>query len=265
MKAFYSYSFDYHQIFQTPNLWQTYQNYNYMIVHNKEAWIFDPGEFGPLQNTLKSNQLILKGIYLTHHHRDHVGAAEELAHHWKAPIFGFKKDQNRLPPLTQSFEEGEELKIASLQAQILFLPGHTLGLCAFYFPEKKWLFSNDLLFSLGCGRVFEGSYVQMFQSLNHVRVLPKETLIFSSHEYTLKNLEFCLSLNPLSKEYQELYKNTERNLKEFIPSVPTTLEFEKKHNPFLRWDDHAFKKSIGLDHLDPLTYFSKIRELRNQF
>ncbi len=249
MKNCHHYSFGEHSILQTPTLWTVLQNYNYMIVLGKKAWIIDPGEFEPIEKTLKSHGLQAQGIYLTHHHQDHVGAALSLSERYSCPVFGFEKDAHRLPPLDYSYVENEKLEIAGLGAEVLFFPGHTLGLCAFYIREKNWLFSNDLLFSLGCGRVFEGTFKQMHESLKKLKNLPDETLLFCSHEYTKNNLDFALSFFPKDKKIQQCREGILEKIRKDEPTVPTPLGFEKVHNPFLRWDDPDLREQLSLKKL----------------
>jgi hydroxyacylglutathione hydrolase len=265
MKKYYVHSLGDYQVYQTPNLWKTHQNYNYILSLGEDAVIFDPGEFLPISHTIKKNKLKIKAIYLTHHHPDHIGAVEEFVKVWQCPVYGFLHDRDRLPEVTHFFEEGDTLQILDLKAQVLFVPGHTLGLCAFNFPEKNWLFSSDLLFSFGCGRVFEGTYKQMFESLKQIITLPKDTLIFSSHEYTLANIKFTQSLlkdDPLLKNIYTLIKE---NIEDEIPSVPTSLDFELEFNPFLKWQDQNIRKSLALLEATDLEVFTKIRELKNNF
>ncbi|MEM7645446.1 MAG: hydroxyacylglutathione hydrolase [Pseudomonadota bacterium] len=263
MKPYYKYSFDQYSIFQTPNLWSTYQNYNYMIVQGDQASVFDPGEFAPINRTLEENNLQVKDIYLTHHHHDHVGATLEFKKKWNCPVFGFSKDRARLPGVTDHYSENDVLRIANLEAQVLFLPGHTLGLCAFYFEEKGWLFSNDLLFSLGCGRIFEGTPPQMFSSLAKVRALPEDTHIFSSHEYTASNLNFALSIFENDSNLLSLQEDIADKLANQQPTVPTRLSYEKRNNPFLRWDDPGLRKSLGMEKNEDWEVFAEIRRLKD--
>lgn len=265
MKDFYLYPFDEHQIIQTPNLWQTYQNYNYMISFKGKAYVIDPGDLNPIENTLTKNNLELAAIYLTHHHPDHVGATKVLAEKFQCPVYGFAGDKHRLPALTQTYENNEILNIANLEAQVMHLPGHTTGLCAFYIKEKNWLFSNDLIFSLGCGRVFEGTHEQMFTSLQTVAQLPNETLIFSSHEYTLSNLNFSLSLFPADPKLAKASQEISQKLSQQHPTVPTTLGFEKKANLFLRCQDPSLYEVSEASQRSPLQNFIDLRTKKDRF
>ena len=264
MKDFYTYQFEDLMIYQTPTLWKTYKNYNYIIAKNNLAYIIDPGEALPILKTIRDNKLSVKAIYLTHHHPDHVNATEELSKKWGCEVFGFDKDQKRLPCLTKTFRENDKLSIAGYNAQVLFLPGHTLGLCAFYFKNLNILFSNDLIFSLGCGRVFEGSYQQMQQSLKRVTDLPDNTLLFSSHEYTLDNLKFGLALFPDDKKLLGLRDHIIIKSQHQVPTIPTPLSFEKEYNPFLRWNDPYIRKKMELEDAEDWEVFAEIRQLKDR-
>ena len=265
MKDHYCYNFNEYKILQTPTLWESLQNYNYMITNSGKAWILDPGDWEPIQKTLQANKLQVAAIYLTHHHPDHVGASLQISKYYDCPIFGFQKDQHRLPPLDQAYEDNEELDMGDLKARVIFLPGHTLGLCAFYIEEKNWLFSNDLLFSLGCGRVFEGSFKQMFESLKRVRSLPDRTLLFCSHEYTKNNLEFALRLFPEDEKLRQCQREIFEKTKRGEPTVPTPLGFEKKHNPFLRWEDPYLRKCLKMEGKQDWEVFAEIRKRKDGF
>lgn len=265
MNEFYQYPFGDYQIIQTPNLWQTYQNYNYIVAKGNEAVVIDPGELEPIANSLAKNGLDLCGIYLTHHHHDHTGATEELAAHWKCPVYGFSQDKHRLPKLSREFSEGDSLSILGLDADVLFLPGHTLGLCAFYVKEMNWLFCNDALFSIGCGRVFEGTHQQMHKSLQKIMALPNETLLFCSHEYTESNLNFAVAQFPKNEELKSLQDTVSQKLKEKTPTVPTTLAFEKQHNPFLRCDHPEVRQALGMPSQEAWQVFAELRTRKDHF
>ncbi len=263
MKDFYSYQIEDTIVYQTPQLWATYQSYNYIISKGSRAWVFDPGELAPIQKTIETNHLQVEAIYLTHHHGDHVGAAEQMAAKYKCETIGFTEDQKRLPRLTKTYFDGEILEIAGHKAQVIHLPGHTLGLCAFYFSDLNAIFSNDHVFSLGCGRVFEGSMQQMYESLKKFRDLPDNTLIFSSHEYTHKNLQFGLKLFPQDEHLQRVAPHIHAKVANNIPTVPVDLAFEKKHNPLLRWDDLSIRKAMELESAENWEVFAEIRRLRD--
>lgn len=260
MKLYYQHHFNDKSIFQIPAL---KDNYVYMIARGESAWVFDPAESLPVEKTLKEKNLKLKGIYITHHHPDHIGGIKSLQQNWKCPVYGHSKDSHRIPLLSHPLNEGDRIQIDQMDVDILFLPGHTLGLIAYHFQKEKWLFSNDHIFSLGCGRVFEGTYEQMYASLKKVCELPDETLLMISHEYTKTNLLFCLNQFPRDQKIQSIKGNIEEKSSQNLPTVPTTLGFEKEHNPFLRWNDMEIKKSLSLESASPLEVFSEIRDRKN--
>ncbi len=263
MKDFYTYHFDDLTVYQTPTLWNTYRNYNYIVASGNRAIIIDPGEKEPILKTIKANSLKVESIYLTHHHPDHTGATQSLKKVLDCEVIGFQGDQKRLPILSKSYYADEKLNILEHEVDVMHLPGHTHGLCAFHFSDVKLLFSNDLIFSIGCGRVFEGTFQQMFESLKRVRSLADDTVLFCSHEYTEQNLIFARGLFSEDKKLLEAETKIQKLLVEQKPTVPTTLAFEKEYNPFLRWDDPAIRKAMELEAAADWQVFAEIRRLKD--
>ena len=170
-------------------------NYSYLIFDksNKNACIIDPSESKPVIKAIEENKVKLKYILNTHHHYDHVGGNKELKEKYDSKIVGFKDDKDRIPEIDILVEDNQIWKEENFEAKIYHIPGHTTGHIAFHFFKEKKIFTGDTLFSLGCGRIFEGTYEQMFSSLNKIKILPKDTEIYCGHEYTLKNGDFCLA------------------------------------------------------------------------
>lgn len=218
-------------------------NYVFIIIDEtlKHAVIIDPGECNAIKDYLQTKELTLKGILITHHHKDHIGGARELKEFFKAPVYAPFKNMNQIPFAEHFVKEGDKVSMGNFSFSVMELPGHTLGHVAFWSPQEKWLFSGDVLFGLGCGRLFEGTYEQMYQSLQRIKALPSETLVYCTHEYTEANLQFCKMLSTFDDspitgddEYFDIYENElihRRALK--LPSVPLKLFIEKKVNPFL--------------------------------
>ena len=226
----------------------------------------DPGESGPIEKTLEEQGLQLKGIYLTHHHYDHVSGVSDLVNRWGCSVHGHIKDEHRLPPCSHWFQEGDFLDMGPFRAKVLFLPGHTLGLVAFYFLNQGWLFSNDLIFSLGCGRVFEGDLGQMYESLNQVAQLPGSTQLMISHEYTQDNLDFGLQLLPKDPPLLQVRDSIEKKTEMGEPTVPTSLDFQLRHNLFFRCQDEGLARSLGLGpRKRGLEVFSYLRLQKDQY
>ena len=169
-------------------------NYSYLIIDddNNSACVVDPGEAKPIVDYLKNKNIKLKYILNTHHHFDHIGGNEYLKKKFGSIVVGFKKDINRIPEIDVLLEDNQIWKAENFEAKIIHIPGHTSGHICFHFFQEKLVFTGDTLFSLGCGRIFEGTYKEMFESLNKIKSLPEETKVYCGHEYTLSNLKFCI-------------------------------------------------------------------------
>lgn len=235
-------------------------NYVFVIIdsESQEALVVDPGESTATKAYLLENALKLKGILLTHHHNDHIGGAQTLKNTFQAPVYAPLKNKGQIPFADTFVQDGDLLDFDNLQFEVMALPGHTLGHIAYYNPLKRWLFSGDVLFGLGCGRLFEGSPEQGYTSLQKIKALPAQTLVYCAHEYTEANLQFCKMLSmyddsPImgGDEDLELYENELTSKRELdLPSVPLKLFIELKVNPFL------LAKNVA--------QFAYLRDLRNR-
>jgi len=242
-------------------------NYSYLIhdeISNTVA-IVDPSEFIPCDTIISKNYKKLDFILNTHHHYDHVGGNEELKKKYNSKVLGFENDKNRIPQIDTVLKDNQEFKIGTLNFTTIFIPGHTRGHVAFYFKKERVVFSGDTLFSLGCGRVFEGTYKQMFQSLNKLKNLPGETKIYCGHEYTFKNLEFCLKFNPNNDFLKKKKDDIKLSLKNKKPTIPSTIADEIKANIFFRVNDPDIKKAINLENSPDIEIFTKLRDLKDNF
>ena len=242
-------------------------NYSYLIhdqMSNTVA-IVDPSEFIPCDKIISKNYKKLDFILNTHHHYDHVGGNEELKKKYNSRVLGFENDKNRIPHIDINLKDNQEFKIGTLNFTTIFIPGHTRGHVAFYFKKEKVVFSGDTLFSLGCGRVFEGTYKQMFKSLNKLKNLPGETKVYCGHEYTFKNLEFCLKFNPNNDFLKKKKNDIKLSLKNKKPTIPSTIADEIKGNIFFRVNDPDVKKAINLENSPDIEIFTKLRDLKDNF
>ena len=242
-------------------------NYSYLIhdeISNTVA-IVDPSEFIPCDTIISKNYKKLDFILNTHHHYDHVGGNEELKKKYNSKVLGFENDKNRIPQIDTVLKDNQEFKIGTLNFTTIFIPGHTRGHVAFYFKKERVVFSGDTLFSLGCGRVFEGTYKQMFQSLNKLKNLPGETKVYCGHEYTFKNLEFCLKFNPNNDFLKKKKDDIKLSLKSKKPTIPSTIADEIKANIFFRVNDPDVKKAINLENSPDIEIFTKLRDLKDNF
>ena len=209
-------------------------NYSYLIhdqISNTVA-IVDPSEFLPCDKIINKNYQKLDFILNTHHHYDHVGGNKELKNKYSSTVLGFENDKNRIPHIDVVLKDNQEFKIGTLNFTTMFIPGHTKGHVAFYFKKEKVLFTGDTLFSLGCGRIFEGTYEQMFKSLNKLKNLPGDTKIYCGHEYTYNNLEFCLKFNPNNNFLEKKKDAIKLNLKNKKPTIPSTIDEETNATVF---------------------------------
>ena len=242
-------------------------NYSYLIhdeISNTVA-IVDPSEFIPCDTIISKNYQKLDFILNTHHHYDHVGGNEELKKKYNSKVLGFENDKNRIPHIDTTLKDNQEFKIGTLNFTTIFIPGHTRGHVAFYFKKERVVFTGDTLFSLGCGRVFEGTYKQMFQSLNKLKNLPGETKVYCGHEYTFKNLEFCLKFNPNNDFLKKKKNDIKLSLKNKKPTIPSTIADEIKGNIFFRVNDPDIKKAINLENSPDIEIFTKLRDLKDNF
>ena len=228
-------------------------NYSYLIIDedNLSACVVDPSESKPIINFVEKNNLNLKYILNTHHHYDHIGGNMELKKKYNSTIVGYKGDKNRIPGIDTLVEDEKIWEKDNFIAKIYHIPGHTSGHIAFHFFREKKIFTGDTLFSLGCGRIFEGTYEQMFNSLNKIKKLPKETEIYCGHEYTLQNSNFCIANDSQNSQLKNMIKNIKEKLNRGLPTIPTVLDDEIKCNIFLKAKN--------------LSSFSKLRDLKDNF
>ena len=228
-------------------------NYSYLIIDEikNNACVVDPSESKPIIDFIENNKINLKYILNTHHHYDHVGGNLELKEKYNSKVIGFKEDKHRIPEIDILVEDNQVWKKDNFEAKIYHIPGHTTGHIAYHFFKEKKIFTGDTLFSLGCGRIFEGTYKQMFNSLNKIKKLPKDTEIYCGHEYTLQNSNFCLANDSKNLKLQEKIVRIKEKLKKKLPTIPTILGDEIECNIFLKTED--------------LESFSKLRDLKDNF
>jgi hydroxyacylglutathione hydrolase len=214
-------------------------NYAWLLYEPASGFtaVVDPPEVEPIVKALQQCGGRLDCILLTHHHADHIGGAEALAAQFGARIVGARKDRHRLPRLDEAVAEGDAVRLGPMTARVLETPGHTRGHIAYYVPEAKALFCGDTLFSLGCGRLFEGTAEEMFDSLQKLAALPEDTLVCCGHEYTASNARFALSVDAENAALKSRVAEVERLRAAGLPTVPSRLAEERAANPFLRAPD----------------------------
>jgi len=228
-------------------------NYSYLLIDEKNsiACVIDPSESGPIIDYLENNKINLKFILNTHHHHDHVGGNEKLKKRYGASIIGFKGDKHRIPGIDILVDDQEIWQQKNFEAKIIHIPGHTTGHICFYFYNNKLVFTGDTLFSLGCGKIFEGTYSQMYTSIRKLSDLPHDTKIFCGHEYTLQNSKFCILHDKNNENLKNKIKEIKKKLQNNLPTIPSTIKEELDCNIFLRTEN--------------VKTFSKLRDLKDNF
>ena len=251
------------RILQLPAL---RDNYIYLLYDPETATaaVVDPAVAEPVLDKLAELGAELVAIFNTHHHHDHVGGNRQLLERYpRAAVYGSQADRGRIPGQTVELRAGETVEFAGRQATVLFVPGHTRGHVAYYFPESGDLFCGDTLFAGGCGRLFEGTPEQMVGSLDQLRQLPEATRVWCAHEYTLNNLRFALTVDGDNPDLQARYQQVAALRQTGSPTVPSTIGEERRTNPFLRWDQPALQAATGAQ--DPVRVFARLRGMKDQF
>ncbi len=242
-------------------------NYAYLLhdPETAETALVDAPEAGPIGKVLARRGWKLDHILITHHHPDHVDAVEELRKATGARVWGAACDAHRLPPLDEALREGDGVVIGSQSGRVIDVPGHTLGHIAFHFPESRAVFTADSLMALGCGRLFEGTAEQMWNSLSKLAALPPETLVCSGHEYTEANARFALTVEPESPALQARAEEVLAKRARGQPTVPSRLSEELATNPFLRADEPAVRACLGMEDAPAAAVFAEIRRRKDTF
>ena len=241
-------------------------NYSFVIYDTETSIVavVDPSEFKPINNFIEKKFKKIDYILNTHHHFDHTGGNLELQKKYKVKIIGSKKDEKRIPGINIKLSDNEKFKLGNIEFEIFFTPGHTSGHVCFYSKSKKIIFTGDTLFSLGCGKVFEGTHLEMLNSLNFIKKLPMDTQIYCGHEYTQKNLDFCIKYE-LSTTLEEKKRWIQSRLNQKKPTIPVTVREELNSNIFLRCDNSKVKRAKDMENATELEVFKKLRNLKDVF
>ena len=219
--------------------------------NNHDALVIDPSESNPVIKSLKKLNLEAKYILNTHHHFDHIDGNLALKEKYKCKIIGFINDKERIPGIDICLKNNEIFNKGDFKFKTYHTPGHTLGHICYHFFDDKKLFTGDTLFSLSCGRLFEGTYEDMFRSLSLIKTFDKETLIYFGHEYTLNNAKFCIRYDPDNENLKKKIDSINKDIKAGIPTVPSVLKEELECNIFLKAEN--------------IETFSKLRDLKDNF
>ena len=227
--------------------------------------LVDIPEAAPILAVLAETGWTLTDILITHHHPDHVdGLAEVLAKH-PARVIGATADAHRLPPLDLALSDGDTFQVGSQTGTVIDVSGHTINHVAFYFADAKVVFTADSLMALGCGRVFEGTKAQMWESLQKLMALPGDTLVCSGHEYTAANAKFALTIDPENPDLISRVRDVAKKRASGLPTVPSLLSQELATNPFLRANDPAIQAHLGMTGANATNVFTEIRTRKDNF
>jgi hydroxyacylglutathione hydrolase len=256
------------QVIRLPVLSDNYIFLLWDEIYNIVA-VVDPAVAQPVLNKLHQLKAQLVAIFNTHHHSDHVGGNRELIQEFpNLTVYAGAEDKGRIPGQKVFLDEGDRVTFGSRIGEVLFVPGHTRAHIAYYFPEVTVgeggeLFCGDTLFAGGCGRLFEGTPAQMVDSLGKIRALPDNTRIWCAHEYTLKNLQFALSVDGDNEVLRNRYTQVQSSRNMGEATVPSLLGIEKVTNPFLRWDIPALQ--LAAKSSDTIQTFARLRGMKDQF
>jgi hydroxyacylglutathione hydrolase len=242
-------------------------NYAYLIhdAATGRTAVVDVPEMQPIQRALAKTGWQLSDILITHHHDDHIGGVEALRAATGAAVWGGRADAHRLPALDHAMEDGDQFSFGNETGRVIDVSGHTIGHIAFHFPESALLFTADSLMALGCGRLFEGSPAQMWDSLTKLMALPDDTLICSGHDYIKGNGAFALSVDPENTALQERLSKLDEDRAKGLPLAVAELGVEKATNPFLRASQNYLKASVGHEEFTDLEMFAHLRGLKDRF
>lgn len=237
-----------------------------VLIHDQETGLtaaIDAPEEAPIRAALKRRGWTLDVILTTHHHFDHVAANQALKQAFGAQIIGPASEV--IADIDRGVRDGEQLQFGSCTVKVIATPGHTAGEVSYYLPQAKVVFTGDTLFALGCGRLFEGTAADMYDSLQKLALLPVETAVYCGHEYTLSNLRFALSVDGDNPALKERGREIEHLRAQNLPTLPSTIGLEMATNPFLRAYDPAIRKNLGLVHASDVEVFAELRKRKDHF
>ncbi len=238
-------------------------NYAYLIIEGRQASVVDPGDAKKVGEVVTRLGLDLQSILLTHHHSDHVGGAAKLSKQTGALIYA--PNDKRIRPVDVKLHDGDRVEVPGAVFDAILTPGHSKKHMVYFEPTQKILFSGDLLFGAGCGRIFEGTAAQMYDSLMRIAQLGDQTRVYFGHEYTEENLLFALSIEPENDAVAQRLQRVRAQLKAGEPTSPSLMGEELRTNVFLRAQSPGVRKHLGMLDQDATEVFAKLRKAKDRF
>ncbi|HEY7748274.1 MAG TPA: hydroxyacylglutathione hydrolase [Aestuariivirgaceae bacterium] len=251
------------QVFQFPILSDNYG----VLLHDGETGLtatVDAADAKVIQSALAERGWVLSHILVTHHHSDHTDGVLELKQTFRASVHGPGADTRPIPGLDRAFSGGDRFEFAGHRVEVILAPGHTKGHIVYHLPADRLVFVGDVLFSLGCGRVIEGTMEEMWDSLDTLRRLPPETAVYCGHEYTLANARFALTVEPGNRDLRRRADEVADLRDRSLPTLPSTIGAERAANPFLRPESPEIRRILGMPEASNSKVFAELRERKNR-
>ncbi len=239
-----------------------------VLIHDPQSALtasIDAPDAAAIEAALKRRGWTLDFIFTTHHHLDHVEGNEALKAKYGVSIIGPKAEETKIPGIDRTVKDGDEFTFGLFRVKVIATPGHTAGEVSYYLPDAKAVFTGDTLFALGCGRLFEGTPLTMFQSLQKLVALPGDTAVYCGHEYTESNARFALTIDPANSALKERAAEIVRLRAADRMTLPSSIALEMATNPFLRWHDAGIRSRLGLQDAPDEAVFAEIRKRKDMF
>lgn len=244
-----------------------FDNYGYLVRDLETGVVatIDTPDANAVNAALKEAGWRLTHILNTHHHWDHAGGNLALKEKWGCEVIGPRAEAEKIPGLDRVVGDGDVVAFGESKARIYDTPGHTLGHIVYHFEDDGAAFVGDTIFALGCGRLFEGTPAQMWNSLSKIAAFPGETNLYCAHEYTQANARFALTVDPENDALKKRSAEIDRLRANKIPTVPSTVAEERATNPFLRAEDPGLQAGVGMNGADPIDVFAEVRKRKDNF
>ena len=252
------------ECFQFP-----YGSDNYgVLVHDADSGstaCIDAGDAQAALDALQVKGWTLSHLLITHHHGDHTAGLQEIKKSTGCQVIGPKERSKAIAGIDSSVDDGNTFVFAGKTIKVIHTPGHTTDMVNYHFVEDKLVFTGDTLFSMGCGRLFEGDAAMMLNSVNKLLALPDDTLMYCAHEYTATNARFARDVDPDNADVKKRAEEVDKLRTNGQPTVPSLLSLEKRTNPFLRFNDPGIRSTLGMTDADEVAVFAELRERRNGY